>query len=134
MERSLGGRGLNSTPAVQVIRRLIGGALVPKVSCSRLPRLRSQRLKAGDLFQAWFYVSSGRGLHTESFVAPFWLSPMAPADCSLPAPCRGQSLICRLPEEAAWTVPLTSSHLQLLEGEGGPPGVVRAGPALTPCH
>lgn len=72
------------------------------------------------------------GLHTESFLDPCWLSPIALVDGSLPAPCRGQSLICWLPEEEAPTVPLTSPP-PTASGREGQQGVVREGPVLAPC-
>lgn len=72
------------------------------------------------------------GLHTESFLDPCWLSPIALVDGSLPAPCRGQSLICWLPEEEARTVPPTSPP-PTASGRGGQQGVVREGPVLAPC-
>lgn len=50
--------------------------MVAKMSCSPFPRPGSQRLLAGDLSKAWFYVFLRKGYAQKSFLAPHCLFPI----------------------------------------------------------
>lgn len=72
------------------------------------------------------------GLHTESFLVPCWLSPIALVDWSLPAPLQRTVPYLLAARRGG---PDSSPNLTptIASGRGGRQGVVREGPALAPC-